>query len=642
MTATTPARPPGPPLRRRRRIHLPIALVLALGFGGIVALAVASVLGLGFNTSTRNTLALLVDKAALGVDGMVTRVRAQLDPARAKAEFLARQMAEGHLDPADRQRLSDHLLASLAGAPQVTAIAFLSIDGTATGARRVAQDGSVDVRTVPAEAEEQAVLKEALERGGAYWVDPVWVDGLKTSVLSVRVPVRREGRFLGVMVVAVGFSDLSRFLERYQDDDVVGAFILFDDSHVMAHPALADRAPDLSRRREGEVPLPRLDEIGDPVAAGIWQRQGSAERNEVLPVRGRMAERLRAIDVREAEVAEERYTYLLHQLPDYGSRPWTLALVYRHDEVVKEIRRLERMALIGLGILLVSVLLSLALGRAISRQIKRLARAAAALRDLDFRSVPELPDSRFREVSEAAAAFNTMVAGLRWFETYVPKALVLRLIRHDGGSDGVRSEERDVTVMFTDIKGFSTLAEAMSPAETAALLNDHFSMLAACIEAEGGTVDKFIGDAVMAFWGAPDHQPDHALRAMRAARAIAGRVEAATAEAAAAGRPPVCLRIGVHSGPVVVGNIGASSRINYTIVGDTVNAAARLEALGAVLAGEDACVVLASADTVAACGGEAGPLRDMGHYSLRGRTGTVAVWRLVSQSSAVEAPIPAK
>ena len=164
------------------------------------------------------------------------------------------------------------------------------------------------------------------------------------------------------------------------------------------------------------------------------------------------------------------------------------------------------------------------------------------------------------------------------------------------GDDITVSHERVMTVMFTDIRGFSTLAEHMDAKDIADLLNRHFQLLSSCIEAEGGTIDKFIGDSVMAFWGAPEQIPDHAERALRAARAIQRAVIADNRRRRETGEPILAARAGLYTGPVVVGNIGSLSRVNYTVVGDTVNVASRIEALSKdlVSAGsgaEDDCTV---------------------------------------------------
>ena len=195
------------------------------------------------------------------------------------------------------------------------------------------------------------------------------------------------------------------------------------------------------------------------------------------------------------------------------------------------------------------------------------------------------------------------------------------------------SEVREVTVMFTDIAGFTSLSEGMPATELASLLNDHFAVLSACIEAEDGTVDKFIGDSVMAFWGAPDAQPDHAERAARAARAISDAIDADNRQRVANGLAPIGVRIGLHSGSVTVGNIGAPDRINYTIIGDTVNVGQRLEQLAKDVKKQD---VSSISVTVVASRAIVDQLKapeswtSLGMHHLRGRGEEIEVFHMKS------------
>ena len=220
-----------------------------------------------------------------------------------------------------------------------------------------------------------------------------------------------------------------------------------------------------------------------------------------------------------------------------------------------------------------------------------------------------------------------MLHALHWFEAYVPKSLVRNLLEQPDPA-GSPSEERVVTVMFTDIRGFTALAERMSAREAAALLNSHFELVSACVEAEGGTIDKYVGDSVMCFWGAPQLQGDHAARALRTARRIRRAQQAANRQREAEGLPPIALRIGVHTGRAIVGNIGSRSRVNYTLIGDMVNIANRLEALGKKLAPDLACCILASDAVLRHCG--AGfAFRPCGRHALPGRAGMVEVFALL-------------
>jgi adenylate cyclase len=196
------------------------------------------------------------------------------------------------------------------------------------------------------------------------------------------------------------------------------------------------------------------------------------------------------------------------------------------------------------------------------------------------------------------------------------------------------SEQRDISVMFTDIVGFTGLAEHLPANQVARFLNRHFTLVDACIEIEEGTLDKYMGDAVMAFWGAPENQPDHAARACRAALAIGRAIKRENVTRALSSLPPIQVGIGIHSGPVVVGNIGAPGRVNYTIIGDPVNTAARLEELSRSIAKDDDHVcILVSGDTASRIG-EASRrdlhLTPLGRRDLRGRHGTLEVFRLES------------
>jgi class 3 adenylate cyclase len=161
----------------------------------------------------------------------------------------------------------------------------------------------------------------------------------------------------------------------------------------------------------------------------------------------------------------------------------------------------------------------------------------------------------------------------------------------------------------------------------AALLNEHFALLAACVEAEGGTVDKYLGDGMMAFWGAPERVKGRAARACRAALAMREAIAGDNARRRAEGRSPVRVRIGIHRGPLVVGNIGAPGRINYTVVGDTVNVAQRLQDLGRKVADGGECVIIVS-DAVVEDAGNGLAFAEFGALPVRGRQEPVAAFEL--------------
>ncbi|MFT6877027.1 MAG: adenylate cyclase [Granulosicoccus sp.] len=234
----------------------------------------------------------------------------------------------------------------------------------------------------------------------------------------------------------------------------------------------------------------------------------------------------------------------------------------------------------------------------------------------------------FRELNDQSVAFSTMLRALRWFEIYVPKKIVERLIKQDEVHDTI-TDVREITVMFTDIAGSSSVSEGMLAPEVAAFVNHHFSLVVGCIEAEDGTIDKFMGDAVMAFWGAPDQQSDSAERACRSALAITAIIHEDNVQRNAAGEPSIGIRIGVHTGIATVGNIGAPGRLNYTIIGNTVNIGQRLEQLGKEVNPQGSEVsILISGDTADKLGPDFKSV-EAGRYKLKGRIGEVEVFKLV-------------
>jgi adenylate cyclase len=162
-------------------------------------------------------------------------------------------------------------------------------------------------------------------------------------------------------------------------------------------------------------------------------------------------------------------------------------------------------------------------------------------------------------------------------ERYFAPQVAARLAEHPDLAAG--GETREVTVLFCDLRDFTALAEALPAPEVVAVLNGFLERAVDAVFAHAGTLDKYLGDGLMAYFGAPVGQPDHATRAVRCALAIRTALSALNGERAQRGDPPLRMGIGVHTGTVVLGDIGASRRREYTVVGDTVNVAARLQDL---------------------------------------------------------------
>lgn len=217
------------------------------------------------------------------------------------------------------------------------------------------------------------------------------------------------------------------------------------------------------------------------------------------------------------------------------------------------------------------------------------------------------------------------------FEQYLPPARA-RALAALGDTQALEASNRELTILFCDLRGFTTLSEHLPPLALRELLNRYFGTVTDIVHRHGGTLDKFIGDAAMAFWNAPTAQPDHAQRAVRAALDLAQAAGPLNAHLAAQGLPGVRFGIGLATGTVCVGDLGTPQRRTYTAVGDAVNLAARLETLTRDL-GVD---LLVADNTRAACGEQIDTALDwleVDECQVKGRQQSVTVFTVLPASS---------
>jgi adenylate cyclase len=233
------------------------------------------------------------------------------------------------------------------------------------------------------------------------------------------------------------------------------------------------------------------------------------------------------------------------------------------------------------------------------------------------------------ELEDLASGFNTMVEGLRerdnlraTFGKYMTESVMEHLL---SGKVQLGGETLTATVLFADIRSFTTISESMDAHALVSLLNEYFSEMVAIISQEGGVVDKYIGDAIMAVFGVPVPKPDDALRAVRAAARMREALVKLNERLAAKGKPTLRIGIGLHTGELVAGNIGSEARMEYTVIGDAVNLASRLEGatkdLGAdvVVSGETQALVAAACRT-----------RFLAEVTVKGRAAPVKVYAIES------------
>jgi adenylate cyclase len=213
----------------------------------------------------------------------------------------------------------------------------------------------------------------------------------------------------------------------------------------------------------------------------------------------------------------------------------------------------------------------------ISRPLSQLAREADAIARLDL-AAPIQVRSHITEIARLASTMDGMKSALRVFGAYVPRSLVAKLMA-EGDAAKLGGTRRSISVMFSDIEGFTTLAEDLPPEELMQIASAYFEDLTAELLRCQATIDKYIGDAVMALWNAPQDDLSHASNACEAALRARLLTERLCERFAARGWPRLHTRFGVHTGDAIVGNVGSSDRMSYTAIGSMVNLASRLEGM---------------------------------------------------------------
>ena len=402
----------------RGGVSLTITLTVSISL--LVLIAVVAVLGLGLLSGMRNTVSLLRDKSELTVSTMVDKVRSHLEPAQSQLGFIGGLIGQGRLEPSDEDRLIAMMMGSLAAAPQIGAILFVNNDLQTIIVGRSPGDRPSGIgifrRDDRRDSIMQQALSEARKKNKAVWGEPLWRPLAQETMLNLRLGVRRNGKFLGVLIAAVSVRRLSDYLGNLAPTTGSNVFVLYDRERVLAHPNLTGN----EFPRSAEEPLPGLAKVGDPVLAAIWQRE---DRYSLRVIEGT------DLKGHVLQIFNDEYIYIYRDVAGFGDKAWQIGTYFRSADVNSELLRLRRAMIAGLVLLALSVIVAILLARQIARPIVRLADAASRIGQLEISQTRALPGSAFRELNDQAQAFNAMLQGLRWFEVYVPKKLVRRLIR---------------------------------------------------------------------------------------------------------------------------------------------------------------------------------------------------------------------
>lgn len=313
--------------------------------------------------------------------------------------------------------------------------------------------------------------------------------------------------------------------------------------------------------------------------------------------------------------------------------PVSAVVMRSWDEALKPLRTLQaRLLWVGLAGLAAAGLLGLFIAKGLTASLDQLVTAASKIAGGSYDIEVDIPSAD--EIGRLGRAFTDMARGLMEREKIrsilhksVSKEIAESLVAQ--GSIELGGEEKDVTVLFSDIRSFTTISETLPPKELVGQLNDYFTGMARAIDAHHGVIDKYIGDAVMALFGAPLAKPEDPANALRAALGMAKALDGLNAQRAAKGLAPWKNGIGVNTGRVVAGTLGSEERWSYTVIGDAVNVASRLESVTKDYGAQ----IIASARTKELAG--AGfRWKALGAVKVKGKTEALEIFELLGEDPA--------
>jgi adenylate cyclase len=385
--------------------------------------------------------------------------------------------------------------------------------------------------------------------------------------LGYTVSQRFDGPVPGVFGADVSLTVMSRFLAE-QSFSANSKVVLFTrDGTLSGHPDADLVARGFRRAGTGDSTPLHMTQVGDPALKALFRMIRAEQVTEPRTFR------------LETEVGE--YLARVAPLPRSFDQDEFLAALVPVDEILGPIARNGRnAALVSMILLVLFVPVILVMSRRVSRPIEALIGETEKIREFDLDdSVPVR--SRIKEIRALSQSLDAMKTSLRSFGQFVPKAVVRRMVR-TGEAPTLGGVRRELTLFFSDIAGFTDFSETLDPEVLTHRISQYFDVVGTVLIDQGGTIDKYIGDAVMAFWNAPSEDPTHARRACVAALEVERAVDAFNDDLAARGEAPLVTRVGLHTGETVVGYVGSVDRMDYTAMGSAVNLASRLEGLNKV------------------------------------------------------------
>ena len=527
--------------------------------------------------------------------GVSSEMSTMFTSARAAQETIASMLREGAFDIEDKKSREQIFLAFLMSNTHFSWVSYGKPNGNFYGAQR---RDEINLRLVESRWDETS---KSAQRSEQYLVDDggralptitqtrtndynsttrswyrlatakpgahIWTDiyvfsatgrpGLNTALLDM------DGKEVrGVISVAIELDLVSRYLRKIRSTRSGVAFVIdssqrmiaFKDPGQISRPGVNPDEPELLRLEDTTEPLLRLAHTA-LANEGVDLKTLGGTKNFTF-----------------SDPADGK-SYLI-SLTGAGQKDWFVATVIPERDFMVEVERNMAEVLLAViaALLLVCLIAIVTSRRLFVRPLRMIVEQTELIAEFKLDQVRPIK-SKIMEIDALSTSIQNMSGGLRSFGRYLPSELVQRLLKQ-GVVAELGGSRRNLTIMFMDLQGFSALSERLGH-RVVPILGEYFGTMSRVIIGHQGTIDKFIGDAVMAFWGAPIDNDDQALDACRAAVGCSRAMR----DGALNRNETLRIRIGINTGRVVVGNIGSADRLNYTVIGDPVNLASRVEGL---------------------------------------------------------------
>ena len=437
-----------------------------------------------------------------------------------------------------------------------------------------------------------------------YWSEPYLATTTKRPVVSGSRPIITNGERIGVVNINIPLTELSQFMAQQQVSANGIAFLVSINGDLLAFPD--EQFLSIKDSSSGNFRLGKISDLPQNWIKSGWQNYIENDKESF-----------------SFTVADTPYLASFRKFSQPTLASWRIGIVMPEKDVTSAVQQTLLMAFGVAGfIFLLSLFPLFWFARRLSLPIAQLVDQTRELKDFRLENITKI-NSPIREMNILSESIVAAAQGLRSFQKYIPAELVRQLMS-SGKPIEIGGESRYLTILFSDLKDFSTLSENTPSRELLLRVSSYFEIFINAIKEEGGYVDKFIGDSVMAFWGAPLPEHHHAYHACVAAVKSQRRMKFLNENLIKDEKPPLTVRIGLHSDAVLVGNVGSPEKLSYTVMGDGVNIASRLEGIN-----KDYDTRICVSHSLFKEAGERLWVRPIDMISVKGRKGELLIYELM-------------